>query len=91
LVVIGAGIAHADPADNQFLADIDGIGVADSPAELIDSAHKVCTLYNYGESESQVDDAVIAAHRLWSEAQLVRFLVDAIEDYCPQYGPSGSH
>ena len=51
-----APLARAD-TDTQFLADIDGIGVPESPAQLIASAHKMCSLYANGASEDQVNCA----------------------------------
>jgi hypothetical protein len=63
--------AWADDTDTQFLADIDGIGVPESPAQLIASARMMCHLYSEGESEDQVNLSVIAARPHWSEGQSV--------------------
>jgi hypothetical protein len=62
-----AAPAWADDTDTQFLADISDIGVPESPAQLIPSAHTMCSLYANGASESQVDGFVLGAYPHWSE------------------------
>ena len=40
--------------------------------------------------ELVVSEELVREFPDWSEGQYVRFIVDAVSDYCPQYAPTGS-
>ena len=87
--VAPAPSAQADPADTKFLSDIGGIGVPQSPAELIARARMMCRQYSDGASDDQVNQSISAAYPDWSDFQAVEFMADAVSDYCPQYLTKG--
>ena len=84
--------AHANTADNKFLADMKSEGITDhvSPQHAIEAAHSVCQKLDGGESPTQVAGDVLNNSSM--PAYHAGYFVGAsINAYCPQYASKVSN
>jgi Protein of unknown function (DUF732) len=80
--------AHADTADNNFLAMLKSEGITDhiSPQHAIDAAHTVCQKLDEGETPTAVANDVLNNSAM-PAYHCGYFVGAAITAYCPQYTP----
>ncbi len=80
--------AHADTADNNFLAMLKSEGITDhiSPQHAIDAAHSVCQKLDEGESPTAIANDVLNSSTM-PAYHCGYFVGAAIKAYCPQYTP----
>ncbi len=80
--------AHADTADNNFLAMLKSEGITDhvSPQHAIDAAHSVCQKLDEGENPTAVANDVLNNSAM-PAYHCGYFVGAAIKAYCPQYTP----
>jgi Protein of unknown function (DUF732) len=80
--------AHADTADNNFLAMLRSEGITDhvSPQHAIEAAHSVCQKLDEGESPTAVANDVLNNSAM-PAYHCGYFVGAAIKAYCPQYTP----
>ena len=79
--------AHADPADDAFLAELQSDGVADdSRAAAIEAGHKVCEYLDQGKTLDQVVyDVVFSSHLPAYDSGY--FVGASVRAYCSQHAP----
>lgn len=88
-LLLSAGAAHADGADDAFLQAMRDRGLAQffsSPANEISEAHRVCTdLRNDGSQANADAIAYINGrdHQINSKALEDSFITTSIDFYCP--------
>ncbi len=97
-VMLSAGIAHADGADDQFLALLSKDGIVGAPDQMIAVAHERCDDANlprsggwnwrFGAGPSPYIGAIGNVYtelesQGMSSAQAAQFIRDAITVYCP--------
>ena len=80
--------AHADTADNNFLAMLKSEGITDhiSPQHAIEAAHSVCQKLDEGETPTAVANDVLNNSAM-PAYHCGYFVGAAIKAYCPQYTP----
>ena len=97
-LLLAAGVAHADPFDDQFLALLSRDGIVGPPDQMIAIAHERCNdadlprtglfIPRFG---SQPGPYLAAIGQIYTEleaqgltsAQAAQFIRDAIAVYCP--------
>lgn len=82
-----ASTAHADAADDAFLAELQSDGVSDDTREAaIEAGRKVCEYLDQGKTLDQIVYDVVFSSRL--PAYDSGFFVGAsVRAYCPQHAP----
>lgn len=82
-----ASIAHADAADDAFLAMLQSDGIThESPDAAIEAGHKVCEDLDGGKTLAQVvNDVVFGSHLPAYDSGY--FVVASARAYCPQHAP----
>jgi hypothetical protein len=98
VVMLAAGIAHADGPDDQFLAMLSKDGIVGAPDQMIAIAHERCNDANLPRSGGfnwrfggQPSPYIGAIGGIYTEleatgmnsAQAAQFIRDAITVYCP--------
>ncbi|MDT7762853.1 MAG: hypothetical protein QOC63_2273 [Mycobacterium sp.] len=98
VVMLAAGIAHADGPDDQFLAMLSKDGIVGAPDQMIALAHERCDDGNLSRSGSFTlfsgkgpSPYMFAIGNIYTEleatgmnsAQAAQFIRDAITVYCP--------
>ncbi|HEY0224961.1 MAG TPA: DUF732 domain-containing protein [Mycobacterium sp.] len=97
--LLGGGIALAAPADagaDEFLNDINGVGIGnrDDPHnfDLVGFGNAICWRLYTGDAPAQIADSVFADSRTGKQAELTRDQSDAAvrfahADLCPDAAP----
>ena len=82
-----ASSAHADPADDAFLAMLQSDTITDdSPQAAIEAGHKVCEYLDQGKTLDQVVyDVVFSSHLPAYDSGY--FVGVSVRAYCPQHAP----
>lgn len=81
-------IAHADTADNNFLATLRSEGITDhiSPSHAIEAGHTVCSKLESGMTPNDVVNDVLNSSSM-PAYHSGYFVGAAIQAYCPQFTP----
>ena len=85
LVLLSIGVAHADSNDDDFVQQVNNIGVIGPPANLINNAHQVCQFLGHGGTRDSAANS-IASQMGFPPAGAASFVSISITHYCPQYG-----
>ena len=82
-----APTAHANAADDAFLAELQSDGVTDDSREAaIEAGHKVCEYLDQGKTLDQVVyDVVFSSHLPAYDSGY--FVGASVRAYCPQHAP----
>jgi hypothetical protein len=85
-VLAAVPIAHADTADDKFLAALEAQGIIDqaSAGHAIEAAHFVCARLDAGDTPLQVMHEVLASSSL-PEFHTGFFVAQSIYSYCPRH------
>ncbi len=83
--------AHADTADNKFLAELKTEGITDhvSPAHAIEAGHMVCQKLSDGMTPNEVAYDILNSSSM-PGYHCGYFVGAAIDAYCPQYKPEAT-
>ena len=84
--LLAAGTAHADTADDQFLAALhqQGISFGDTQS-AINVAHHVCDALGQGMEPSQISQQLVSHNTRIDRQSALLITVDSAQSYCPQY------
>jgi hypothetical protein len=85
LALLLTGVAHADGNDDDFVLNLNDVGVRGAPADLISSAHLVCNGLGSGNTPDSLTDAFVSQMGFTS-ARAAKFVALSVTHYCPQYG-----
>ncbi len=80
------GIAHADTADDQYLAELSRLGIAGEPGQLIADGRAACN--NYG-GLALVGQMMALMGRGMSNVQASNLVLVGMRSYCPEKVPAG--
>lgn len=83
-LLLTAGIAQADSTDDDFLRQVNNVGVTGAPADLIRNAHMVCTGLDSGMTPDSLTDAFVSQMG-FTPTRAGTFVASAVTHYCPQY------
>ncbi|CQD21992.1 lprJ [Mycobacterium lentiflavum] len=82
--------AHADPADDAFLAALSNAGITyQSPDRAIKAGQKVCDLANSGTSQLDIVRDIKDLNPAFTMAKAARFAHAAASAYCPELLDAG--
>ena len=83
--VIGLAVpAHADDTDDAFLASLNSAGFTyNDPAQVIQSAHYVCTAAGGGTAMADIAKAMTSKASALTEDKAEKFTAIAASAYCP--------
>ena len=82
LVLLSIGVAHADSNDDDFVQQVNNIGVIGPPANLITNAHTVCQFLNQGGTQEAAANNV-ASMPGFTPAGAATFVSLSVTHYCP--------
>lgn len=87
-ILLGGGIAHADPTDDQFLSDLNRRGLTiynGGAVQLGQLARVMCEKRASGASQADEINIVMSNGGLVTYSQATEFVHLAMVYYCPQY------
>jgi hypothetical protein len=91
-VLMGAPIAHATEADDQFLAVVANLGLEfATPDEAVEAGNNVCDIVSEGSanniSPAEIRSSIITSLRGEGvdNAVAAQLMWGAVDAYCPQY------
>jgi hypothetical protein len=83
---LAAGTAHADAADDQFLAALQQQGIGFGAAgSAIGVGHHVCDALGQGMEPSDISNDIAGANTRIDQQTALVIVVTAAQSYCPQY------
>jgi hypothetical protein len=82
LVLLSIGVAHADSNDDDFVQQVNNVGVIGPPANLITNAHTVCQFLNQGGTRDSAANNV-ASMPGFTPAGAASFVSLSVTHYCP--------
>ena len=82
LVLLSMGIAHADSNDDDFVQQVNSIGIIGAPGNLITNAHTVCQFLNQGGTQQSAANNV-ASMPGFTPAGAATFVSLSVSHYCP--------
>ncbi|CAM4226717.1 hypothetical protein MB901379_03625 [Mycobacterium basiliense] len=85
LAVATAGSAAASTSDQDFISQMESIGVSfTTPEAGVQDGHQVCTELAAGKTGTEIANEILSQTNLTSK-QAAYLVVYATKDYCPQY------
>lgn len=85
LAWMSIGVAHADSNDDDFVQQVNNVGVSGAPADLINNGHSVCTALDGGNTPDAIRDALASQLGLRPDRAAI-FVAFSASHYCPKYG-----
>lgn len=85
-LVLPVAVAHADSADDRYLAALAAQGISGDAAQLIADGHAACDNYGGAGLVAQMSDLM---GRGMSNVQASNLLVDGVRAYCSEKSPLG--
>jgi hypothetical protein len=82
LVLLSIGVAHADSNDDDFVRQVNNVGIIGAPANLITNAHTVCQFLNQGGTRENAANNV-ASMPGFTPAGATSFVSLSVTHYCP--------
>ena len=82
LVLLSIGVAHADSNDDDFVREVNNLGIVGPPANLINNAHVVCQSLNQGGTRAAAENNV-ATMPGFTRAGAAGFVSLSVTHYCP--------
>jgi uncharacterized protein DUF732 len=82
LVLLSMGVAHADSNDDDFVREVNNVGIIGPPGNLINNAHAVCQFLNQGGTRAAAENNV-ATMPGFTRAGAASFVSLSVTHYCP--------
>jgi Protein of unknown function (DUF732) len=82
LALLSIGVAHADGNDDDFVREVNNVGIIGPPVNLITNAHSVCQFLNQGGTRAGAENNV-ASMPGFTRAGAATFVSLSVTHYCP--------
>jgi hypothetical protein len=82
LVLLSIGVAHADSNDDDFVQQVNNIGIIGPPGNLINNAHTVCQFLNQGGTRDSAANNVASMPGFTPDGA-ANFVSLSVTHYCP--------
>jgi hypothetical protein len=82
VVLLSIGVAHADSNDDDFVREVNNVGIIGPPANLINNGHAVCQFLNQGGTRAAAANNV-ASMPGFTQAGAATFVSLSVTHYCP--------